>query len=58
MKKNIFKVLSANGIVAIVGLLSSLFLPNILSLQEYAIYQTFALYLGYVALFHLGFPNG
>lgn len=58
MLKNIFKVLISNGIVALIGLVSSLFLPNLLSIDEYASYQTFVLYIGYVALFHLGFPNG
>lgn len=58
MLKNIFKVLMSNGIVALLGLLSSLFLPKLLSISEYADYQTFILYISYVALFHLGFPNG
>lgn len=58
MLNNIFKVLVSNGLVALVGLFSSLFLPNLLSIEEYANYQTFILYISYVALFHLGFPNG
>lgn len=58
MLNNIFRVLTANGIVAIVGLLSSLFLPKILTIEEYAIYQTFLLYLTYIAILHLGFPTG
>lgn len=58
MLNNVFKVLVSNGIVAIIGLLSSLLLPNLLSIKEYADYQTFILYTSYVALFHLGFPNG
>lgn len=58
MIRNIFIVFASNGIVAVVGLISSLFIPNILSIEDYAEYQTFLLYLGYVSLFHLGFPNG
>lgn len=58
MVSNIFRVLISNGIVALVGLISSLFLPNLLSIDDYAEYQTFILYISYVALFHLGFPNG
>ena len=58
MGKNILKVLSANGIVAIVGLISSLLLPRILSLDGYAQYQEFLLYLSYIAVLHLGFPTG
>lgn len=58
MVNNIFKVLISNVIVALVGLISSLLLPNLLSIDDYAKYQTFILYISYVALFHLGFPNG
>ena len=58
MIKNIFKVFFSNGIIAVAGLASSLLLPNILSVEEYAKYQTFILYLGYATLFHFGFPNG
>lgn len=58
MIKNIFKVFFSNGIIAVAGLASSLLLPNILSVEEYAEYQTFILYLGYATLFHFGFPNG
>lgn len=58
MVSNIFRVLISNGIVALVGLVSSLLLPNLLSINDYAEYQTFILYISYVALFHLGFPNG
>lgn len=58
MLKNVFRVLSANGIVAIIGFFSSLFLPKVLSIDEYAEYQTFVLYLSYIAILHLGFPSG
>lgn len=58
MFKNILRVLSANGIVAIVGLASSLLLPKLLSIDEYATYQTFILYMSYIAILHLGFPTG
>ena len=58
MFKNILRVLSANGIVAIVGLASSLFLPKMLSIDDYARYQTFILYMSYIAVLHLGFPTG
>lgn len=58
MGKNILKVLSANGIVAAIGLISSLTLPRILKLEDYAQYQAFLLYLSYIAVLHLGFPTG
>lgn len=40
MVSNIFRVLISNGIVALVGLISSLLLPNLLSIDDYAEYQT------------------
>lgn len=58
MIKNFLRVLSSNGAVALVGLVSSLMLPGILSIEDYAIYQTFYLYLSYIAIFSLGFPSG
>lgn len=58
MIKNIFQTLVSNGVVALVGFVSSFFLPKILSIDEYAIYQTFLLYLSYIGIFHLGFPSG
>lgn len=58
MGMDVLKVLSANGLVALFGLVSSLVLPKILKLEDYAYYQAFLLYLSYVAVFHLGFPTG
>lgn len=58
MLKNIIKVLSANGIVALIGLANSLLLPKLISIEEYALYQTFMLYLSYIAILHFGFPTG
>lgn len=55
MLSNIFRVLVSNGIVALVGLISSLLLSNLLSIDDYAGYQTFILYISYVALFIWGF---
>lgn len=58
LKKNIMRVFSANFIATIVGFLSSFIFPKILSLDAYAIYHTYTLYLGYIAILHLGFPSG
>lgn len=58
MFKNILRVLSANGVVAVIGLISSLYLPKILTIDDYATYQTFILYMSYIAILHLGFPTG
>ncbi len=55
---NILRVLSANFWVAIVGLVSSLLFPKILTIDDYALYHTFMLYLSYITILHLGFPSG
>ena len=56
--KNILNALSANLVVAFVGLINSFVFPKILSVADYAYYHTFTLYIGYLGLFHLGFPTG
>lgn len=58
MLRDIRRVLGSNIGVGIVGLASSLIFPRILSVSDYAYYQTFALYLSFVGLFHLGIPDG
>lgn len=55
---NIFRVLSANFWVAIVGFVSSFVFPKILTIDDYALYHTFTLYLTYITILHLGFPSG
>ena len=52
LKKNIMRVFSANFIATLVGF------AKILSIDAYAIYHTYTLYLGYIAILHLGFPSG
>lgn len=58
LKGNIFRALSANFIVAIVGFLGSFIFPRILTIDDYALYHTFTLYLSYITILHLGFPSG
>lgn len=58
LKGNIFRALSANFIVAIVGFLGSFIFPKILTIDDYALYHTFTLYLSYITILHLGFPSG
>lgn len=55
---NILRVLSANFWVAMVGFASSFVFPRILTIDDYALYHTFTLYLTYVTILHLGFPSG
>ncbi len=56
--QNIVRVLIANFWVAIIGLLGSFVFPKILTVEDYALYHTFTLYVGYIAILHLGFPSG
>jgi O-antigen/teichoic acid export membrane protein len=58
LKGNIFSALSANFIVAIVGFLGSFIFPKILTIDDYALYHKFTLYLSYITILHLGFPSG
>lgn len=56
--KNIVRVLSANFWVAAIGFIGSFIFPRILTIDAYALYHTFTLYLGYITITHLGFPSG
>ena len=56
--KNIFRVLSANFYVAAVGFLGSFIFPKILTIDSYALYHTFTLYLTYITITTIGFPSG
>ena len=58
LKKNITRVLTANFWVASIGFASSFIFPKILSIESYALFQSFTLYLSYIAILHLGFPSG
>lgn len=58
LKKNIMCAFSANFIATLVGFASSFIFPKILSIDAYAIYHAYTLYLGYIAILHLGFPSG
>lgn len=56
--KNIVRVLSANFWVAVIGFIGSFIFPRILTIDAYALYHTFTLYIGYITITHLGFPSG
>ena len=55
---NIMRVLTANFWVTTIGFISSFVFPKILSIDDYALYHTYTLYLTYVNILHLGFPSG
>lgn len=58
MLKNVIKVLFSNLLLTIVGLINSFIFPGILSLEDYAQYQTYMLYLNYINICQLGLSSG
>lgn len=58
MIRNIRRVLLSGMWVTIIGILNSFVFPRLLSIEEYAVYQTFTLYMAYVGALHLGIPSG
>jgi len=50
--------LSSNFIRLIVSILSGLLIPKFLGIENYVIYKTFGLYVGYVGVLHFGFVDG
>lgn len=58
MLKNIIKVLFANIIVMLTSIINTLVIPKIMSIDGYAEYQTFMLFISYVGLMMFGFHGG
>lgn len=58
MLKNIFKVFLSNAVLTAVGLISSFIFPVLLSIEDYAYYQEYVLYLSYINICHLGIASG
>lgn len=58
LSRNISRVLSTNIIVVMVGAISVFVFPKILSIESYALYHEFILYIGYISILHLGFSTG
>lgn len=58
MKKGLVKVLIANIINLLIGLVNSFILPRYLSVESYAMIKTYTLYIGYAGFFHLGYLDG
>ena len=56
--EDIIKILSSNFIRLIVSIVSALLVPKFLGIENYAIYKTFGLYVGYVGVLHFGFVDG
>lgn len=58
MITNIIKVLFSNGLITLIGLLNSFIFPVILSINGYADYQEFILYVSYIFICQLGLSSG
>lgn len=58
MVKNIFRVLFSNVWVLIISLANGFIIPQILTVNEYASYSLFLLYVSYTYALHMGFPSG
>lgn len=58
LAKNIVRVLMANFWSTAIAFICSFVFPKILTIEDYALYNTFTLYVGYIAILHLGFPSG
>lgn len=56
--EDIIKVSSSNLIRLVIGIVSGLLVPKFLGIENYAIYKTFGLYVGYVGILHFGFVDG
>lgn len=48
----------AQGISVCLSVVTTLFLPKILDIEEFGYWQLFILYVGYVGIFHLGLNDG
>lgn len=58
LKKGIFYVFVANLINLIISLAKGFILPKYLSIESYALIQTYLLYVSYVGLLHFGYLDG
>jgi len=55
---SVIQVFSTNLLSLFVGLVNGFLIPRFLGIEEYAIYKTFGLYVGYVGVMHFGFIDG
>ncbi|MBQ0111216.1 MAG: hypothetical protein KBS41_04760 [Oscillospiraceae bacterium] len=56
--KNIKYSLVAQAVILIIGVLKSLIVPTVLSVDEYAYWQLYLFYIGYIGICYLGFNDG
>lgn len=58
MFKNIIKVLLSNFVLTVFGLINSFIFPIIMSVEGYAYYHQYLLYISYINICHLGIASG
>ena len=58
MKKNAFMVISSNLLTLLVSLFMGFIIPKYLSVDDYAYFHIYQLYIAYAGFFHLGLVNG
>lgn len=56
--KNFFIVVFSNLLTIVVSLFMGFFLPKLMTVEDYAYYRVYCLYVSYAGFFHLGFING
>jgi len=56
--KDLAYTLGANIISFMAGLLITFVIPKLISIEEFAYFRAFTLYLGYLGVFHFGFNDG
>lgn len=58
MKKGLFQILLANIVSLVIGVGLSFLVPKYLSIESYAAYKTYGLYITYAGFFHFGYADG
>ncbi|MEF9863643.1 MAG: oligosaccharide flippase family protein [Christensenellaceae bacterium] len=58
MSRNLLRILSANILYLLLSIINSFLLPQILSMETYAMIKTYTLYIGYAGFFSLGYADG
>lgn len=58
MKKGMLQILIANIFNLILGIILSFVVPKFLSVDSYALYKVYALYITYAGFFHFGYADG
>lgn len=58
MIKNCLKVFTSNFILLILGIVNTFVFPALMSVQDYANYQEYLLYISYTNICHLGIASG